>query len=97
MATIEELNELAPIAEYIGDDDLEFALSRIIKLISKPDVPAQVLGAEIVRLQAISAKLNMMASYETHIAKQDRAKKNLLYSAVDSIDKVVQALKYLTK
>jgi hypothetical protein len=97
MSTIDTLAELAKVAEYVNDDDLTFAMGRVIKLISKPDIPSEILGIEIVRLQAISAKLEMLASYETNVGKTDRAKKNLLYSAVNAIDKVVNALKYLVR
>lgn len=97
MSTLDDLKELAGVAEYVNDDDLNFAMGRILKLISKPDIPNEILGIEIVRLQAISAKLEMLASYETNVGKTDRAKKNLLYSAVNAINNVVNALKYLVR
>lgn len=97
MTTLENVQELKDLNDKIGDPDLEEALNILLKLISKPDIPHTALGPTIVKLQAISGKLKMMASVETHIYKSDRARKNLLYSMCDVIDANVQALKYLTK
>jgi hypothetical protein len=97
MTTLESIKELKDLNEYIADPDLEDALNTLLKLIAKPDIPHAALGPTIVKLQAISGKLKMMAAVETHIYKQDRTRKNLLYSMCDVIDANVQALKYLVK
>lgn len=95
--TLESISELKDLNEYINDPDLEEALNILLKLIAKPDIPHAVLGPMIVKLQAISGKLKMMASVETHIYKKDRTRKNLLFSMCDVIDSNVQALKYLAR
>ena len=97
MTTLETIKELEDLNAYIDDEDLTEALRILLKLIAKPDIPASSLGPTIVKLQAISAKLKMEASVETHLYKKDRARKNLLYTICDELDKVVQALKYLNK
>jgi hypothetical protein len=97
VTTLESIKELKDLNDYLNDQDLEDALNILLKLISKPDLPHQVLGPTIVQLQAISGKLKVMASVETHLYKKDRARKNLLYTVSDVIDNNVQALKYLTK
>lgn len=97
MTTIESVQELNDLNLYINDQDLTDALNVLLKLIAKPDVPIQAAGPLIVQLQAISGKLKMMASVETHLYKKDRNRKNLLYSMCDVIDSLVAALKYLTK
>lgn len=97
MTTLETVKELKDLNDKIDDPDLEEALGILLKLIAKPDVPHQALGPMIVKLQAISGKLKLTASVETHLYKSDRARKNLLYSVCDVIDSLVQALKYLTK
>ena len=97
MTTLENVKELKELNEYVNDPDLEEALNILLKLISKPDVPHQALGPMIVKLQAISGKLKMMASVETHLLKTDRARKNVLYSMSEVLDSNVQALKYLVK
>ena len=59
--TLESVRELNHLNQQIPDEDLEQALNTLLKLIAKPDVPPQVAGPMIVKLQAISAKLRIMA------------------------------------
>jgi len=59
--TLEMINGLSEISEYMEDDELTTALTMVAKLIVKPDIPIQVATLEIVRLQAIAAKLSLKA------------------------------------
>lgn len=95
--TIEQINDLYKVSEYMEDDQLTKALEFITKLIFKPDIPLSVASVEIVRMQAIAAKLALQASWLTNVDKSDRAKKNLYYTAAAELDKVVASLKYLVK
>lgn len=95
--TIEQINDLYKISEYMEDDQLTRSLEFITKLIFKPDIPLSVASVEIVRMQAIAAKLALQASWLTNVDKSDRAKKNLYYTAAAELDKVVASLKYLVK
>lgn len=79
------------------DDELSQALEFIAKIILKPDIPPHVATIEIVRLQAIAAKMQMRATWLTNVDKSDRSKKNIYYSAAAEIDKVVAALKFILK
>jgi len=97
MTTIEMLNDLSEIAEYMDDEDLTVALTFIAKLIVKPDVPINVATVEIVRLQAIAAKMAFKATWMANVDKSDRGKKNIYYTAADSINNLVSALKYITR
>jgi hypothetical protein len=97
MTTLEQVNDLYEIAEYMDDPELTIALEFIAKVIFKPDVPIQVVTTELVRLQAIAAKMAMKATWMANVDKSDRAKKNLYYTAASEIDKVCATLKYLTK
>jgi hypothetical protein len=97
MTTLEEISDLYDIAEYMQDEQLTTALEFIAKVIMKPDIPVQVATVEIVRLQAIAAKMAFKASWMTNVDKSDREKKNLYYTAAAEIDKLVQSLKYLVK
>jgi hypothetical protein len=81
----------------MDDPELTVALEFIAKVIFKPDVPLQVVTTELVRLQAIAAKMAMKATWMANVDKSDRAKKNLYYTAASEIDKVCATLKYLTK
>jgi hypothetical protein len=65
------------------DDELSHALVMISKLIMKPDIPLQVATIEIVRLQAIAAKMSFRATWMANVDKGDRAKKNLYFTAAE--------------
>jgi hypothetical protein len=95
--TLEQVNDLYEIAEYMDDPELTQALEFIAKVIFKPDVPIQVVTTELVRLQAIAAKMAMKATWMANVDKTNRAKKNIYYTAAEQIDKVCSSLKYLTK
>lgn len=95
--TIEQVNGLVEIAEYMEDEELTTALTFIAKLIIKPDIPLNVATVEIVRLQAIAAKMSFKATWLTNVDKGDRAKKNIYYTAAESINNLVSALKYITR
>lgn len=91
------VNGLSEIAEFMEDDELTEALIMIAKLIIKPDIPLQVATIEIVRLQAIAAKMSFKATWLTNVDKGDRAKKNIYYTAATAINDLVAALKYITR
>ena len=95
--TIEQINGLVEIAEYMEDEELTTALTFIAKLIIKPDIPLNVATVEIVRLQAIAAKMSFKATWLTNVDKGDRAKMNIYYTAAEAINNLVSALKYITR
>ena len=95
--TIEQISGLHEIADYMNDNELTQALEFIAKIILKPDIPPQVATVEIVRLQAIAAKMAMRATWLTNVDKSDRPKKNIYYTAAAEIDKTVAALKFILK
>jgi predicted S18 family serine protease len=95
--TLEQVNGLAEIAEYMDDEELTVALTMIAKIIIKPDIPLNVAHIEIVRLQAIAAKMAFKATWMANVDKSDRGKKNLYYTAAESLNNLVSALKYITR
>ena len=95
--TIEMVNGLAEIADYMEDEELTTALTFIAKIIIKPDIPLNVATVEIVRLQAIAAKMSLKATWMANVDKSDRGKKNLYYTAAESINNLVSALKYIIR
>lgn len=95
--TIDMVNGLSEIAEYMQDEELTTALTFIAKIIIKPDIPLQVATVEIVRLQAIAAKMSLKATWMANVDKSDRGKKNLYYTAAESINNLVSALKYIIR
>jgi len=97
VTTIDMVNGLAEIADYMKDEELTTALTFIAKIIVKPDIPLNVATVEIVRLQAIAAKMAFKATWMANVDKSDRGKKNLYYTAAESINNLVSALKYITR
>lgn len=97
MTTLEQVNDLYEIAEFMEDSELTTALEFIAKLIFKPDIPLDVARVEIVRMQAIAAKMQMKATFMANVDKSNRAKKNQYFTAAAEIDKVVAALKFILK
>ena len=95
--TLEMVNGLSEIADYMQDEELTTALTMIAKLIVKPDIPLQVASLEIVRLQAIAAKMSFKATWMTNVDKSDRGKKNIYYTAAEAINDLVSALKYIMR
>jgi hypothetical protein len=95
--TLDQLNDLSDIAEFMQDEDLTTALTMIAKLIIKPDIPIQVATLEIVRLQAIAAKLALKATWMANVDKSNRGKKNIYYTAAEAVNNLVSALKYITR
>jgi hypothetical protein len=95
--TLESINGLVEIAEYMDDKELTMSLEMIAKLIIKPDIPINIATVEIVRLQAIAAKLALKATWMANVDKNNRAKKNIYYTAAESVNNLVSALKYITR
>jgi hypothetical protein len=95
--TLDAVNGLSEIAEYMDDEELRTALTFIAKVIIKPDIPMNVATVEIVRLQAIAAKMSFKATWMANVDKGDRAKKNIYFTAASAINELVAALKYTTR
>ena len=95
--TLQMINGLSEIADYMKDEELTTALPMIAKLIIKQDIPPQAASLEIVRLQAIAAKMAFRATWMTNVDKSDRGKKNIYYTAAEAINDLVSALKYIMR
>lgn len=99
---ISNITEFNDLHEFMNDEQLDRAMSAVINIFMKPDIPAAKAHILIVELQAISAKFGILASYYSTIAK-DKAgtvnnnKKNIYYSVKESVDKLVDALKYVVR
>jgi hypothetical protein len=99
---ISKITEFNDLHEFMKDDDLDEALAIVVKLLMKPDVPAMQAVSLITKLQAMSAKFQILATWYTTVAKGpsgsvNHTKKNVYYTMSDTIDKLVGALKYTTK
>ncbi len=95
--TLDMVNGLTEMADYMQDEELTVALTMIAKIIIKPDIPLQAASLEIVRLQAIAAKMSFKATWMANVDKSDRAKKNIYFTAAQAINDLVSALKYIMR
>ena len=95
--TIDMVNGLTEIADYMNDEELTTALTFIAKVILKPDIPLNVATVEIVRLQAIAAKMAFKATWMVNVDKGNREKKNIYFTAHEAISDLVSALKYIVR
>ena len=94
---LDMVNGLAESADFMEDEELTMALTMIAKLIIKPDIPMPVAAIEIVRLQAIAGKLALKATWMANVDKNNRAKKNIYYTAAEAVNNLVSALKYIMR
>jgi len=102
LSLVSQIDDFMELHEFMEDDDLDKALSLMVKLTTKPEVPSVKAVPLIVQLQAYAAKFSMMASIYTTIKKgppgsENAKKKNVYYTAANAIDKLVDALKYSAK
>lgn len=95
--TIEMINGLSEIADFMDDEELTQALVTISKLIVRPDIPMNIATIEIVRLQAIAAKMAFRATWLVNVDKGNREKKNIYFTAHEAITDLVSALKYIVR
>lgn len=99
---ISDITEFNDLHEFMKDEHLDKALAITVKLLMNPDVPAAKAPQLIIELQAMSTKFAMLAAVYSTIAK-DKAgtannnKKNVYYSAKESIDRLVDSLKYIVR
>lgn len=91
------INGLSDIADFMEDEELTQALTFIAKLIVRPDIPINVATVEIVRLQAIAAKMAFKATWMVNVEKGNREKKNIYFTAHEAISDLVSALKYIVR
>jgi len=99
---INKVTEFNDLHEFMKDEDLDEALAMIVKILMKPEIPAVQAISLITKLQAMSAKFQILATWYTTVAKGpsgsiNHTKKNVYYTMSDTIDKLVGALKYTTK
>lgn len=99
---INQVVEFNDIHEFLNDPEVDEALALIVKIFTKPDIPSTQAVYLITKLQALSSKFGILATYYSTIAKGptgsiNNKKKNIYYTLKDSIDKLVDSLKYVAR
>jgi hypothetical protein len=98
--TVELLNDVAgfsDMSEYMNDEEFTKSLTLVAKLIANPDIPPAKAQVLLLQLQSYSVKFAMLATWYANVKKDDKSKKNMYYSIRDSIDRLCDALKYMTR
>lgn len=99
---INQVAEFTDVHDFLQDQEVDEALALIVKVFTKPDIPATQAVVLIAKLQALSAKFGILATYYSTLAKGptgsiNNKKKNIYYTLKDSIDKLVDSLKYVAR
>jgi hypothetical protein len=99
---VSEITEFNDISEQLQDQRLDEALALVVKLVAKPDIPVAKVPTLLVTLQALSAEMAIKANYYTNFEKGSSGtlpnkKKNVYYTMSSSLDRLVDALKYMMK
>jgi hypothetical protein len=94
---LNSINQFNEISEFMQDEELTKALVSVAKLIANPDIPPAKATLLIVQLQSYATKFAMLASWYSHVKKDERAKKNIYYSAKETMERLVDALKYTVR
>lgn len=99
---INQITEFNDLHEFMQDSDLDEAMALVVKIMMKPDIPSVQAVALIGKLQAMSSKFAILATYYTTVAKGpsgsiNNTKKNVYYTMKESTDKMVDALKYVAR
>lgn len=98
--TVDLLNDVAgftEMTEYMQDEEFTKTLALVAKLIINPDIPPAKAQVLLLQLQSYSLKFGMLATWYANVKKDERPKKNMYYSIRDSVDRLCDALKYMTR
>jgi hypothetical protein len=96
---ISEVDEFVDIHEMFNDKDMDMALSKIVRIISNPDINPAAAATAVIHLQGLATKFYVQASYIKNVSKpkagtDEYAKKNMLFAIASALNELVAALKY---
>jgi hypothetical protein len=99
---ISKVDELMEVNDFLKEDFVEVALSNLVKLAVKPDLPQHTARTLIVELQAISGIFSIKATYFSTLSRGKTGSlefnsKNLYYTLAKVFEDMVSALKYQAK
>lgn len=91
--------ELNTISEHLNDENVDEALTVLVKLIAKPSVPVNTAAPLIVKLQALSIEFKLKAKHYMLFDKsvENKEKKNIYMTLSESLKELSDALKYLIR
>ena len=100
MDLLEEVQEINSVAKFMEDEEIDQALAQCVKIITRPDIPPQVASILIVKMSAMIMSFRIKAKHYMLIAKDApnaSQKKNIYLTTADSMQELVNSLKYTAK
>ena len=97
---LEEIQEINSVSQFMADENVDQALAQCVKIVAKPDIPPQVASILITKLSAMCVIFRIKAKNYMLIEKDkpnSSQKKNLYLTLADSIQELINSLKYVTK
>jgi hypothetical protein len=96
---ISEIDEFVEIHKMFDDKDMDMALSKIVRIISNPDINPAAAATAVIHLQGLATKFYVQASYIKNVSKPKPAtdeyqRKNMLFAMHAGLTELVAALKY---
>lgn len=99
-AIMRQIAEFVMVAEKMDDPEIADALREVAVTIRYPDIPPAAAQKHIIKLQALSAKCAVSATwYKTYgkAGELEKFKKDMYYTLRDALDKLVDAIKYVIR
>lgn len=99
---VSKIREFNDLHTFMNDEQLDRAMTLVVKLVMNPEVPSRKAPALIVELQTLATVFAMNAAkYATFQSGPSRSveahKKNVYFSMKEALNKLVDALKYAAK
>jgi hypothetical protein len=99
---ISEVDEFLELHNQFQDADIDIALSKIVRIISNPDINPVSATTAIIQLQAFASKFYIQANYLKNMAKPKAGsaeynRKNMLFSISSTLQELVASLKYAAR
>lgn len=97
---LEQVPTLIKLANELDDENFERSLVYVVKLLQRPDIDISSAQFAIVHLEALAVSLSMEAVYYKTYGRggpDERNRKDVYYSARDSIRHLVDSLKYIIR
>jgi len=104
-STIELVEELHEVSQWLDDPDITEALKYVVKMIENPDVTPAIAAYMVTKLTGLSAKFSVNATYYKgrgsggtgEAGKPTRHKKDMYYTLADVTLRLADALKYTVR
>jgi len=96
---ISEVDEFIEISDLFNDEDMDMALSKVVRIIANPDINPAAATTAIIHLQGMSSKFYIQANYLKNVVRppaktKDYDRKNMLFAMSTALDNLISALKY---